>query len=78
MAYLKPEINGRSALVYDRELHDLVAALDEAAEILEAIGYPSAGANYLALSLRESFEVRHALEQAANFLAELRFCGGRP
>jgi hypothetical protein len=67
-----------SALVYDRELHDLVAVLDEAAEILETIGFRESGDDTLSLPLRESFAVKHAIERAADFLAQLRFCGGRP
>jgi hypothetical protein len=67
-----------SALVYDRELHDLVAVLDEAAEILETIGFQGPGDDALALPLRESFAVKHAIERAANFLTELRYGGGRP
>jgi hypothetical protein len=65
-----------SALVRDQELLSLVAALDEATEILEAIGYPSPGANYLGISLRESFEVRAAIQQAADYLHALRYDGG--
>jgi hypothetical protein len=67
-----------SALLYDRELHDLVVALDGAAKILEAIGFPSPDADCLGISLHECFAVKNALVMAADFLAELRFCGGRP
>ena len=67
-----------SALLYDRELHDLVVALDGAAKILEAIGFPSPDADCLGISLHECFAVRDTLRRTADFLAELRFCGGQP
>jgi hypothetical protein len=65
------------ALIRDYELRELVQALDTASETLELLGYSGPGAGYLNISLRESFEVRHAIQQAADFLAELRYCGGR-
>jgi hypothetical protein len=64
------------ALVRDRELHDLVAALDAASETLELLGYSGPDAGYLGISLRESFEVRVAIRQAADFLFALRHDGG--
>jgi hypothetical protein len=62
----------------DRELHSLVIDLDAAAEILESIGFRGVDDDTLSLPLRESFALKHAIQRAADFLAELRYCGGRP
>jgi hypothetical protein len=67
-----------AAPIRDRELRDLVEALDGAAEILELIGFQDFSANTLSLPLHECFTVKDALRRAGDFLAELRFCGGRP
>ena len=67
-----------STLVRDRELHSLVMDLDAATEILESIGFRGTDDDALALPLRESFALKHAIQRAADFLAELRYCGGRP
>jgi hypothetical protein len=67
-----------SVIARDHQLCELVEVLDAAAETLELIGFPSPDANFLSISLRECFEVKHALEQAADYLAELRYSGGRP
>jgi hypothetical protein len=64
--------------VRDRELHLLVMDLDAATEILESIGFRGTDDDALALPLRESFALKHAIQRAADFLAELRYCGGRP
>jgi hypothetical protein len=65
-----------SAPVRDCELRDLVEALDTASETLELLNYSGPGAGYLGISLRESFEVRAAIQQAADFLFALRHDGG--
>jgi hypothetical protein len=44
---------------------------------LELIGFPSPDADCLGISLHQCFEVKHALEQAADYLAELRYLGRR-
>jgi hypothetical protein len=67
-----------SNIVHERELYSLVEDLDAAAEILESIGFRGAGDDALALPLRESFTVKHAIERAVDYLATLRFHGGRP
>jgi hypothetical protein len=66
-----------SALVRDYELRELVEALDAASETLELLGYSGPGAGYLGISLRESFEVRDVIQQAADYLYTLRCDGGR-
>jgi hypothetical protein len=65
-----------SAFVRDHELRELVEALDAASETLELLGYSGPGAGYLGISLRESFEVRDVIQQAADFLFALRHDGG--
>ena len=67
-----------SALVRERELRSLVMDLDAATEILESIGYRGTNDDALSLPLREAFALKSAIGRAADFLAELRFCGGRP
>lgn len=66
------------ALIRDHELRSLIERLDAATEVLELIGFPSPDADCLGISLHECFAVKNALVMAADFLAELRFCGGQP
>jgi hypothetical protein len=61
-----------------RHLHDLIERLDAASETLELLGFSGPDASGLSLSLRDSFEVRFAIKEAANFLAEIKLCGGQP
>jgi hypothetical protein len=67
-----------SALVCDRELHDLVEDLDAAVTALESCGYRDAHDDALTLPLRNYFQLKQVLEAAADYLAAIRFCGGRP
>jgi len=66
------------ALIRDHELRSLIERLDAATEVLELIGFPSPDADCLGISLHECFAVRDTLRRTADFLAELRFCGGQP
>jgi hypothetical protein len=52
--------------------------LDAATEILESIGFRGVDDDTLSLPLRESFALKHAIQRAADYLAWLRYCGGRP
>jgi hypothetical protein len=61
-----------SALVRDRELAELVEALDAATGVLEGIDYFG---DHLALPPHDRIEIQHAIEWAANFLSQLRFEG---
>jgi hypothetical protein len=67
-----------SNIIHDRQLCELVAALDEAVTALELCGYRDAHDDALTLPLRDYFQLNHAIRRAADYLAELRYCGGRP
>jgi hypothetical protein len=65
-------------IAHDRELHDLIEALDEAVAALELCGYRDAHDDALTLPLRDYFRLSRAMREAADYLAGLRFCEGRP
>jgi hypothetical protein len=67
-----------SSITRDCRMRELVESLDAAATALELCGYRDARDDALTLPLRSYFELKHAIEEAADYLAEARFLGGQP
>jgi len=68
------------SIVRQHELHSLIAALDQALDVIELCDFletaDGSGGTLLALPLRHSQHVEQAIRRTADFLDNLRY-GGR-